>query len=198
MSRHISLIILAAGASRRMNSVKQLLPWGKTSLLQHVVNVAESSNAHSVYVVTGAHRKEVHKSLENTNAFPIYNADWDAGMGSSISSGIKGILSRENPEGILIMLCDQPLIDSKYLNQLIDTFLSGAGRIVGTGYNSKIGVPAVFGSEFFEELLNLRGDKGAGKIIADNRQVCISIDPKGRQVDVDTDSDYRDLLEEFK
>lgn len=197
MSVQVSILILAAGASSRMRGIKQLLPWGKTTMLKHIISVANSSKVQNVYVVTGAHQQSIHKVIKNTKTKIIHNPDWSDGMGKSIAVGIRGILESESPDGILVILCDQPLIDSTYINKLIDIFQNGHARIIGTEYPTKIGVPALFGAEYFAELQDLNGNKGAGKIIAGHRHVCVSVDPKGKHKDIDTDLDYRNLLDDL-
>ncbi len=193
MTTQVSILILAAGASTRMKQVKQLLSWGDSSLLEHVVKVAHSSRAQDVYVVLGAHHQLIRQELEGVNASVFVNRDWKTGMGSSIATGVKGILQTEHPQAILILLCDQPLIDKEYINQLIDSFEDQKKGIIGTVYASKIGVPALFSAAYFKELSELRSDRGAWSIIAGHSDDCTGLDPKGKARDLDWESDYQDL-----
>ena len=50
----IAVLILAAGASTRMGTIKQLLPWAKTNLLGHAIEQAKNITDH-VYAVSYTH-----------------------------------------------------------------------------------------------------------------------------------------------
>ena len=54
---NIAVVVLAAGASRRMGTPKQLLSWGNDTLLKHAIKTAENSKANKVIVVLGANYK---------------------------------------------------------------------------------------------------------------------------------------------
>ncbi|MBG7631334.1 MAG: NTP transferase domain-containing protein, partial [Bacteroidetes bacterium] len=51
---NIAMLILAAGESKRMNGIKQLLPWKNTTLLGNAIEQGLNSNVNLVYVVLGA------------------------------------------------------------------------------------------------------------------------------------------------
>lgn len=193
MNSKISILILAAGASSRMGKVKQLLPWGTVSIIEHLVSTSLATDANSVYTVLGAHRDQIAPKLKNYEVTVLENENWERGMGNSIAVGVEGILNAENPDGILILLADQPLIDIGYINMMIQTFLNGNSGIIGTEYIDKIGVPALFGSRYYTDLLNLEGDVGAAKIIKNQFKDCSALNPGGKHLDVDTNDDYQHI-----
>jgi len=190
MNSKISILILAAGESSRMGKVKQLLPWGPVSIIEHLVTTALATDADRVYTVLGAHQDQIIPKLTDYEVTVLENENWERGMGNSIAVGVEGILNAENPDGILILLADQPLIDSSYINMMIKTFLSGNSGIIGTEYTDKIGVPALFGLLYYSDLLNLGGEDGAAKLIKKHFKDCIALNPGGKHLDVDTDEDY--------
>ena len=198
MSGHTSILIMAAGASSRMQKIKQLLPWGELTLIEHMVEAAIESEAKSCYVLLGAHKEKIHPKIKSLAAEVIENENWEKGMGNGIAKGVQAILQKERPEAILIMLCDQPLIDTAFIDQLIKGFLKNKDRIriVGTRYNSKIGVPAIFSSSLFNDLLSLDSEGGAAQLIADHISHTIAIDPRGKERDMDTWDDYIELRPE--
>ena len=120
MNKHISILILAAGASTRMQRVKQLLPWGKHSLIEHVVNNANSSKAKKCYLLLGSNIERIRPLVQNLQVETLENKKWDQGLGKSISVGVEAILKKEDPDAILIILGDQPFVDETYLNKLIE------------------------------------------------------------------------------
>jgi molybdenum cofactor cytidylyltransferase len=115
----------------------------------------------------------------------VVNPDWEEGMASSIRLGIEGV---ESP--VLITLCDQPLVTSTHLRNLIAAHTPDA-PIVATGYRGIAGVPAFFAAELLGELRSLRGDRGARAIIAAHGALVIPFEDAG--FDVDTAKDAREL-----
>ena len=198
MSKYVSILILAAGASTRMTRTKQLLPWGRYTLIEHVLKNAISSEASNQYVLLGAEIDAIRTKIEDLPVHIIENKEWESGLGNSIAVGVQAILKKENPDAIVIMLCDQPLIDTPYINFMIHKLVENIDdlKIVGTQYGSRIGVPAIFSSELFSELTALKSDKGAAQLIADNFQFAIAIDPEGKEKDMDTWQDYIGLCPE--
>ncbi len=197
MSQKISAIILAAGASTRMEGgIKQLLPWENTTLLEHAISQAKSV-FEEVYVVLGANADTITQNLI-LDAGLIQNPDWKSGLGSSIAAGVQHVINTDKkPTGILLMLADQPLIDPSFLNELKNSFISGDSNIVATSYNDKLGVPAIFRKSLFRELAELNQDFGARDIIKKHKEQSRSVDPHGKAVDIDTKEKYLQLIDKL-
>jgi len=194
-TQNIAVVILAAGESSRMRQAKQLLPWGKSTLLGNAIKEAVQSNSEKVYVVLGAKAETIQKQFNATEATWILNKNWKKGMGSSISCAINYILqSNMNYDGILMMLCDQPLIDADYINKMISTFERSNKGIVATAYKHSEGVPVLFDKKYLEDLSNLEGSIGAKQIIADNSKSVVAINPNGKEKDLDTMEAYKQAL----
>lgn len=186
----IALLILAAGASSRMGSPKQLLKWGDSTLLNHSINQAINSKAMGVFVVLGANHEIISKSIENTSVSLLENDDWKQGMGNTIAYGITHIQGLDY-DGVLLMLADQPQVDTSFLNQLIDTFQSNSKNIIATAYSNGNGVPALFDKLYFKELCAFEGNKGAKSLIQDSLNKVLSISPKAPFLDIDTKEEYK-------
>ncbi|MBS9463539.1 nucleotidyltransferase family protein [Flagellimonas sp. 389] len=196
MSKSIATLILAAGASKRMgNTIKQLLPWGKTTLLGHALEQAQKVTAHT-YVVLGSNANEIRSSISEANL--VYNPKWQSGIGSSIATGVKHILEHDkNFDGILVMLADQPMIDSVYLDLMKKKFDDGESIIIATAYENKVGVPAIFHRSILSELLELDKDSGAKQIIEKYIDDTERVFPNGKEIDIDTLEKYSQLLDKM-
>jgi molybdenum cofactor cytidylyltransferase len=194
---NIGIIILAAGSSSRMGQPKQLLKYKDTSLLRHAVETAQASRCKGpVLIVTGALHDELFKECIDLNVSVAHNTNWQQGMATSIHTGLRA-LTRDNAEttGALIMLCDQPLITTEHLNNLLDMFLHHQQKvIVATAFANVVGSPCIFSREVFEELYKLKGDKGARQIFEDPPQRLVTVPFKPAAVDVDTMEDYENLF----
>ncbi len=193
-SKNISIVILAAGASSRMGQTKQLLPWEDTTLLGNAIRKAKASDANSVVVVLGANAESIRKEISGTQIEIIVNSFWASGLGSSIACGTDFLIKKKyKPNGILIMLADQPLVDTVYLNAMMDAFNSEYPIIIATGYGNRAGVPALFSKDYYEKLAKLDDDFGAKKIIESQKDNILVLDLGQRTVDIDTKSDYDSL-----
>jgi molybdenum cofactor cytidylyltransferase len=189
--RPIGLIILAAGASIRMGSPKQLLRLNGVSLLRRATLTALASVCQPIMVVLGAHAAVIRPEITDLPVHLVENADWQQGMGSSIGTGMRQLM-RVQPESqaVLLMLCDQPLIDTAFINRLIDCYQLSPGPVVASEYNHQLGVPALFSREVFSELALLNGAAGAKKIIEKYASVCQRVPFPEGELDLDTPEDY--------
>lgn len=190
----VGLILLAAGASTRMGSPKQLLTFNGETLIQLAVKTALRSQAFPVVVVVGAHKELVKLEIANMPAFLVENPDWEEGMGSSIRVGLEMIMQTyEAVEGVIIMLCDQPFVTTTYVNELITQFKNTKLPIVASKYKNTTGVPALFNRALFPELEALSGPEGAHKLIMAYQEELLSLPFPEGAVDIDTPADYLDL-----
>ncbi|MCK0145838.1 nucleotidyltransferase family protein [Arenibacter sp. F26102] len=188
---NIAILMMAAGTSSRMKAIKQLLPWGNTTLIGNALKNAQDSNAITILTVLGAYMEEIIQETQFGSTETVYNPDWKMGLGNSIACGTKHLLKqKEHYDGILIMLTDQPFIDGQYLNALIDHFTNSHHSIVATKYTSRVGVPAIFGKAHFEALLALDSDFGARDIIKTHIADVLTLSPNGKEVDIDTLEEY--------
>jgi molybdenum cofactor cytidylyltransferase len=200
----IGLVILAAGASKRMGKPKQLLTFCGKTLLRNSALVALESLAGKSLVILGANSEQILPDIQyfttNEKLLKIVeNPAWEEGMASSIRLGIEVLAqSKSRLEAVIFMLCDQPFVSTELINELITTFRRTQSWVVACTYQTGItGVPALFSKEIFPALLALKGDMGARKIIhqfADNMTTIPF--PKG-DIDIDTPEAYAALLEKF-
>lgn len=194
MQVNTAILILAAGSSSRMGESKQLLPWGKTTLLGNAIEQALLVKNVAIVVVLGANGEEIENSIESYDVKIVHNENWKRGIGSSISYGVKSILRNYEVSSILIMLGDQPFVKSEYLSKLCETSESHKRKIIVSDYRSNIGVPAVFGADYFSDLTSLNNEKGAKKIIHKYQKSIKVVDFENNLIDVDTEKEYKDLI----
>jgi molybdenum cofactor cytidylyltransferase len=158
------IVIVAAGESRRLGQPKQLVLWKKKPLIQHVARVALQASLGPVAVVIGAIDGECRDALEGMPVRVVCNPDWSSGMGGSIALGVTSLMEHEL-SNVIVMLCDQPLIDADHLRELeAESRRSGRG-IVATRSHGVNGPPVLFPSSFFVQLRMLRGNQGARSLL---------------------------------
>lgn len=190
----LAILILAAGRSRRMEGhIKQLLPWRETTFLGHILEVSEKLPHSHRFLVLGAHSDQIREAIES-GVTVVVNPEWEQGMGTSLAAGVRAVLDATTTfKGILVLLCDQPLVDLAYLQLMVQNSKEYPLKIVATDYNGKAGVPALFPWPFFSELAKTDGDTGARDILRQNNPVLIMLDPMGKAQDVDTYAAYLEL-----
>ncbi|MEO6347911.1 MAG: nucleotidyltransferase family protein [Aquaticitalea sp.] len=192
---NIHALLIAAGESKRMGAPKQLLPWGTKTLIEHQIEILQKA-ALNVSIVLGANAELIQKTIEHLDVDMYHNNDWESGMGTSISFGVKGIhFNQIQYDGILIALVDQPLITSKYFQTMIDSFESGKNQIIvsqsDTGFS---GPPVLFDSSYLDELMELHGEAGAKPIIKKHQKDVVLIPCQSSLEDIDTPEAYQRLL----
>ncbi|WP_375474147.1 NTP transferase domain-containing protein [uncultured Nostoc sp.] len=191
----IAIMILAAGASTRMGTPKQLLLYQGRSLLQYITDMAIASVCQPVVVVLGANAEQIHPQIEQLPVTVVKNLDWACGMSASIKSGIEFLNNfPQQTEAVVITLCDQPFVSHKIINQLVDTYYSTRKPIIACEYGDTLGVPALFNQIFFSELAALKETSGAKRVINNNLNEVFSIPFPLGDIDIDTPKDYEQLL----
>jgi len=193
---NIAILILAAGESKRMGTPKQLLKWKNTTLLGHTIQVSETLNL-KTFVVLGANFEEIKNSISSRSIQILNHENWKNGLGSSIAFGVDYIFKNElDIEAILIVLADQPLINSEYLNSMISVFEKGKNQIIASSYkDGKKGVPVLFDKIYFKELAQLSNDKGAKRLIEKYTDKVVLLNAESMVSDIDTLEDYNGLYQ---
>ena len=159
-----AMIILAAGQSKRMGTIKQNLPWKRTTLLGHAIEQGLNSVADHVFIVLGSNSEAIISEINSSNITTIYNPNWQAGMGTSIASAMQHLDKNSlHFDAVLITLSDQPLIEYKHYNKLINSLFVNNKKIVATQIDNRAGVPAIFSSQYLVCFQNCIRIMGPGK-----------------------------------
>jgi molybdenum cofactor cytidylyltransferase len=113
--------------------------------------------------------------------------DWHEGLSASLVAGISRLGAR--PPGAFVLLADQPLLDAGSLLALGSAARNAPRRSFAANYDGRPGVPAYLPRGLWPDVMALRGDRGAGKILA--KAGATLIDIPGVHDDVDTPEDWQ-------
>ncbi len=189
------LVLLAAGASNRLGRPKQLLPYKGKTLLKHAVQLAVDAVLNPIVIVMGANEGLLTKEFEESQATIVINNVWEEGMASSIRTGLKKMLELEPTiNSVIMMVCDQPYVTVQLLQHLITQRNKTGKPIIASSYKNNLGTPALFDVGIFNELMQLKGDTGAKKILNNHPEWVAVIDFPMGEIDIDTEEDYNELL----
>jgi molybdenum cofactor cytidylyltransferase len=186
----ISAILLAAGQSKRMGELKQLMPFGQSTIVGQAVDNLLNSAVDEVIVVVGYMAEDVTKAIAAKPIKVVINPDFEQGMSTSIIAGLKSVHSKT--QGVMLALGDQPLVNSQTINRLIEGFYNHDKGVAVPTYQGRRGHPIIFAIKYKEQLLRLSGDVGGRQIIEDHPEdvLEVAVDSESIIADVDTTDDY--------
>jgi CTP:molybdopterin cytidylyltransferase MocA len=194
-SAGVGAVILAAGSSSRMGGPKQTLRYRGESLLRRAALAALGAGCRPVIVVTGAHSELSRRELEGLDVREVLNTRWETGMASSVRAGVEGLVSADaDAAAAVLMLCDQPHVTAEVITGLVAAHRATGRPVVASTYGGSFGVPALFSSAVFAELVRLEGAAGAKQVIKRHASESHFLPFRGGEVDVDTPDDFSRLI----
>ncbi len=180
-------IVLAAGASTRFGSPKQLVRVAGRPLLHATVTRAAEVTGNALVVVLGAGAAQLAPLLKHCPGTVVINRQWREGLASSIRAGIARLPTACT--GVLLLLADQAAVTTDDLRRLAGTWRKRPQSIVAALYAGTSGVPAIFPRSSFRELAGLRGDSGARTLLRRGADGVVRVPMPSAAVDVDTPED---------
>ncbi len=182
----ISAILLAAGESKRMGQLKQLMPFGPSTIVERAIDNLLNSAVTEIIVVLGHRAEEVIKTIAARPVKIAINPDYQQGMSTSIIAGLNLIDSRA--KAVMLALADQPFVDSQTINSLMEAFVAHNRGIAIPVYRGRRGHPVIFAIRYKGELLKLKGDIGGREIIDRHPDdvLEVAVNCEGICIDIDT------------
>jgi molybdenum cofactor cytidylyltransferase len=180
-------IVLAAGASTRFGSPKQLVRIAGRPLLHTAVTRASEIVGSALIVVLGSGAAELGALLKHSPGSIVINQEWREGLASSIRAGVARLPL--TCAGALLLLADQPSVTADDLRRLAGTWRKQPQYIAAALYGGAMGVPAIFPRSMFQALAQLRGDQGARALLRRNADRAVRVSMPSAAIDVDTPED---------
>ena len=193
----IAAVILGAGASIRMGRPKMLLPWGRTSVIGHIVNLWRMElEAVQVGIVIAPAPCPMSEELDRL-CFPesdrIVNSCPERGMFSSVQTASAWQGWRSDITHFALILGDQPQIMSTTLKTLLESVRDLPATIHQPSRNKRPKHPIVFPSTDFRDIAKSQSDT-LRTFLNPKKRTFVEIDEPSLEVDLDYPADYEAAL----
>jgi CTP:molybdopterin cytidylyltransferase MocA len=195
MTGHVAAILLAAGRSRRMGSCKQLLDLGGKTVLARCIETLLSGGVEDVVVTVGAQGEAVRAEAQRFPVRIAVNDDIAGDMTSSVLVGRRALLPAVS--GVIIALCDYPLVTSRTICRLASAHSAAPASILIPCHGEQRGHPTLFPADCLAELTKgcilrdlVRRDSGRVQMLA--------VDDPGILRDMDTPEQYLLVKNQFE
>ena len=149
----VAAVVLAAGMSRRMGQPKMILPWGETTVIGQVVFALHQAGVSEIVVVTGGDRELVEKALLGQDVRTVFNAHYQQDhMLLSLQVGLQNL--SEQIAAALVVIGDQPYIESGLVRKLIELYRSGKSQLIAPSYQRRRGHPWLAANSLWPDLIS--------------------------------------------
>jgi len=194
----VGVVVLAAGASRRMGQPKMLLPWRQTTVLGHILQRWRSLHPAQIAVVHDPRDQAVQRGLDRCALSPadrIPNPTPDDGMFSSILTAARWPGWKPGVDRWVIALGDQPLIRPHSLHTLLHFAAQHPLAICQLSLRGAPKHPVLLPAGLWSQLATtehstLKDFLGAHAAL---RRLCPADDP-GLALDLDHPQDYAEAI----
>lgn len=185
-----TIIVLAAGSGRRFGGAGHKLAqeFGHSSVLGSTLRNAVSSQLPVVLVTTPNLVHLAAQQLATRDIIVISDEEAARGMGHSIACGVG---ERSGSPGWLVLPGDMPLVRPDSLLAVASALEQHA--VVVAQHRGRRGHPVAFAAELYSELVLLKGDEGARRIVARYPAHGLELPDPGVLQDVDTPADLQAL-----
>ena len=188
----ISAIILAAGQSKRMGQPKMLLPWGTSTVIEHVITTFLNAGIEDVIVVTGGAREQVEGPISQYPVRKVHNNDYATGeMLSSIQCALRAM--PDEARAALIGLGDQPQVQDKSVRLICEAYRDSQSRLIVPSFQMRRGHPWLVARPLWSEILALKPPESLRDFLNRHAQEIryVNVDNQSVLADLDTPEDYQ-------
>lgn len=193
----LAALILAAGSSARMGTLKALLPLGQSTLLEQTVQRFLAAGIEDVRVVVGHKAEEIISVLARSNVEWILNSNYGRGMLSSILAGVEGL--DETVEAFFVIPADIPLVKPETIRTLTEGFQKNRPMVVYPCIQGRRGHPPLISLACMAEKPSWDYPGGLRTFLSRFEEYAVEADviDEGILMDCDTPLDYQRIRKRF-
>lgn len=184
-------VLAAAGMSSRMKEFKPMLPFGGSTISNHLVLLLKEMNIEPIVVVTGHRAECLEEHLSYAGVRFVRNERYqETEMFDSIRLGLQEI--KGSCDRVMLMPIDTPAIQAETIRRvlMIDACL------VRTMCRGEPGHPILLGAEAIPVICADSGHRGLRGAMEESGIPItnLEVEDEGIYRDVDTPEDYRELI----
>lgn len=186
--QRVAAVVLAGGLSRRMGRCKPLLPWGRSTVIERIVQTLLPFKLAEIIVVTGFKATEVEKTLKDYPVRTVFNPIYVKGeMLSSLQAGLNA--TSTDIGAALVVMGDQPQMSPRVVHRVLRSSAYNIDAIVAPYYMDQRGHPLLIPRKYWSSILNLK--KGAPRDVINQHPIThVPIDNDSIIRDIDTPEQY--------
>jgi molybdenum cofactor cytidylyltransferase len=183
----LSIVVLAAGYSRRLGQPKVSAKIGGTTLLQRTLGTLTELGGGRIIVVVPPRAARIRAELEGYPVEVVENPERAAGLSSSVRRGLR---QARYSAGILLLPADLPHLERREIERLIRRWAAAPRRVVARRLGAWGGAPLILPRRFIPAGLCISGDAGLKDLIRRLAPDAVSlVDIPSAASDVDTPRD---------
>ncbi len=189
----IVALILAAGSSSRMGSLKPLLPLGDSTFIEEAIARFRQAGIADVRVVIGHRSEELRPVLEKIGVEWVFNPDHESGMFSSVLAGAGSF--EPEVEAFFLLPADIPLVSPRTIRMLFEAYAGQDPRIIYPRFQGERGHPPLIPKFVLEADFPPDLPGGLRSVLARHEAEAFDVDVVDEAIllDCDTTADYRTL-----
>jgi molybdenum cofactor cytidylyltransferase len=179
-------LILAAGASRRLGTPKQLVPLGGRPLLTWIIDSMREYGPDQIVVVLGHHADSIIAQVDLSGIDIVVNERYLDGMSTSLKAGISAL--RAEHEYAIVATGDQPFVPAAHFRALEAARNATGQPIIATAYRDYHGVPLLMCRETWRLVEGLSGDQGARPLLRTHKELVATVPSPDDNMAIDVDT----------
>ena len=174
-----------------MGKPKMLLPWGKLTVIEHVITIFLEAGIEDILVITGGAHKQVERATEMYPVRRIYNEKYQSGeMLSSLQYGLRAM--NNQVEATLVGLGDQPQVQERSVHLIIEAYELSKSPLIVPSFGRRRGHPWLVARPLWGELLSMKSPETPRDFLNKHSAEIhyVDMDTASILADLDTPEDY--------
>ncbi len=199
----LKIIVLAAGKSQRFKAIKLLAKLKtpqnhqthSTTIIEHVLQQLTTSlsvlniDKSNLNIATGGYHEQISEVIGKQCSL-LNCPDAHLGLGHTIAQSVERVINHnDSVSHIMITLADQVSLTADDYIRLIKQSISTPDKLICANAGLEIMPPAIFPRQYFTQLMNLTGDKGAKALLHQNKDNLQAVSLPNAAIDIDSQQD---------
>ena len=193
----VAAIILAAGASRRMGRAKMTLPYQGSTVLGTILTTLHSAGVETLITVLGGAKDQVEATLA-VLPFEVKTTHNPAFAENEMLDSLKIGMAElpEDADAFLLVLGDQPQIQTAVVEAILAEYQSGGYDLIIPSYQMRRGHPWLVSRALWPALNSLRPGQTMRDFLNQQQDAIhyLVVDTPSILQDIDTPEDYQKAL----